>query len=147
MVSVNTRKVCDMSTLLEEVIKTWPPAELDRQSEALHLSPLSLEYVCHLPSLFPEAPPGIQSWYRNMVLILIGLGTWLNTDKAFYACDWTQVRLLYKLLRLWWAGAEIYSCSSHPRQVSYASSFAYWTCHYQSGVDCLFLWSLPNLCT
>lgn len=35
------------------------------------------------------------------------------------ACDWTKLSLLYKLLRFWWEGVEIYlSCGNYPRKVS-----------------------------
>lgn len=44
-------------------------------------------------------------------------------------CDWTWLKLLHKLLRLWQAGAEIYSFCCCLRQTLYVSSFAYVTCH------------------
>ena len=42
--------------------------------------------------------------------------------------DWTWLGILYKLLRLWQVGVEMYS-SCHSRKVSYVNSLAYQTCH------------------
>lgn len=60
-------------------------------------------------------------------------------------CDWTPLRPLYKLLRFWRAGVEIYSSCSHPRQSSYGRFLVYYNCHLLiwSGLP---LWSLFVLC-
>lgn len=57
--------------------------------------------------------------------------------------DWTQARPLYKHLRIWQTGSEIYWPCSYPRQASYIHvSLLFKPATYQCGVGCLFLLSL-----
>lgn len=61
---------------------------------------------------------GRSHWKNNMLLRSAGCYVWQ-----------TPLRPLYKHLRFWWAGMEINSSDSHPKQASFVSSLAYWTCH------------------
>lgn len=60
--------------------------------------------------------------------------------------DWSSIRPLYKLLRFWQVGAEIYLSSWPPkRSLICKVLLLIKTATYQSQVACLFLWPLLAL--
>lgn len=65
---------------------------------------------------------------------------WDHLDSVW---DWTQARLLYKSLRIWQTGSEIYLSCCYPRQASYIHiTLLFKSATYQSTVGCLFFLSL-----
>ena len=96
--------------VLEEVIKkTWPlDQQADpRQSGVLHSPHLSLQCTdasrSHASSCFKVVAATVREWGA---VELVGLN------------NWTQLRLLHKLLRFWWVNANIHSSHGHLRQAS-----------------------------
>ena len=101
--------------------------ELDLGNWRLLASSLSLESTSSLPSLSRKLHQGcnheILMWWR---------------DYQDWVHDWTQLRPLFKLLRYWWAGAEIcLSCGCPSKHHKFSCLLN------QSGAGCLFSLASP----
>ena len=99
----------------------------------LRLLTLSPSLECTFCSLFAQLEP-FQGCSLERVIC--------SLDHLNSICDRTPLRPLYKLLRFWQAGVEIFLSCSHPRQGSYEVPLLIKPATYQSGVVCLFLRSL-----
>lgn len=97
----------------EDMTTRWPKRAGLRQWEAPH--PLPCPYNIHFAPPFPQLEPfsRMQTWESNVLL---------NPSEQY---AFSQVRLLYKLLRFWRVGVEFYSPCSRPRQASWVDTLAY----------------------
>lgn len=88
----------------------------------LELDPGNWKFLTFCPSLECTSCPRSHSHSRFQGHSLEkAICCWGHPDGI---CDWTQLRPLYKFLRIWQAGVEI-SSRGHPRQASSVNSLAY----------------------
>lgn len=112
----------------EDVTAGWPMSRTGQAEPPPCTSP-SLEWVFLLPFSEPETFQGCS--------LERAICRWDHLDGIL---DCMQLRLLYKLLRFWRTGADIYWSLSHPRRASYVSSLAYYTCLFRLPLLALMYW-------
>lgn len=94
------------------------------------LCPWNVYFTCHSHSW---------SWPKDMAL-----RQWGGVETILM--DRIPLRLLYKRLRFWRAGIEIYSFRGTQDKPPTEVPLLIKPSTYQSGMVCLFLWALPALC-